>query len=299
MNLAPIALFAYNRPWHVRKTVEALQKNELSGQSELFIYADGPKNKEDQKLVNEVRQYLRSIRGFKRIEIIEQKHNSGLADAIASGVTELVGTYGKIIVLEDDLITSPYFLRYMNDALKFYKEDEQVMHIAGYMLPINSFGLPETFFYRIASCWGWGTWKRAWKHFDRDVEKVAAGFSLKQRRQFNLDGCADFWQQVKANQKGDIRTWAVFWSVAVFLNQGLCLHPAVSMVQNIGYDDSGSHCSKSDIYQTKLANHPVFLFKTDVVENEAALSRIKDFYRIIRPNLRTRIVNKLKRMYGR
>ena len=157
MNFAPIALFAYNRPWHIRKTVETLQKNELSEHSELFIYSDGPKNQEDRELVNEVRQYLHSIRGFKHIEIIEQKRNSGLADAIVSGVTEIVGTYGKTIVLEDDLVTSPYFLRYMNDALKFYKEDEQVMHIAGYMLPINSFGLPETFFYRIASCWGWGT----------------------------------------------------------------------------------------------------------------------------------------------
>ena len=164
MNYAPIVLFTYNRLLHTRKTVESLQNNELANKSNLFIFSDGPKNEKDQVIIKDIRNYLKKIKGFKKIEIIEREKNFGLANNIIDGVTKIVNEYGKIIVLEDDILTNQYFLKFMNEALEFYEKEEKVMHISGYMYPIDSKELPDTFFIKPTTCWGWATWKRAWKY---------------------------------------------------------------------------------------------------------------------------------------
>ena len=158
IHLSPIVLFVYNRPWHTKQTVEALQKNELAKESELFIYSDEAKNKDVRKSVDEVREYIGKIDGFKKVTIIKREKNWGLANSIIDGVTKTVNEYGKIIVLEDDLITSPYFLKFMNEALEFYKEEQKVWHISGWSYPINTNNIDDVFFLRVMNCWGWATW---------------------------------------------------------------------------------------------------------------------------------------------
>ena len=206
------------------------------------------------------------------------ERNLGLADSIVEGVTRLSDEYGSVIVLEDDLITSPFFLKYMNDALEFYKDQERVMQISGYMFPINTDELPETGFFRISNCWGWATWQRAWVYFNRDLELLESRFTKKMKHQLNLEGAHNFWRQVKANKSGKIRTWAIFWVTSIFLQKGLCLHPKNSMVQNIGHDESGVHCRKSNNFQTVLANQPIQVFETNIQENREMVNRIKKFY---------------------
>ena len=186
MNLAPIVLFVYNRPWHTKQTIEALQKNELAKDSELFIYSDAPKNKEAEKQVKEVRDYIKTISGFKKVTIIEREKNYGLAKNIIEGVTEIVNKYGKVIVLEDDLITSPYFLRFMNEALNFYENEEKVWHISGWNYPIDTNGLGDAFLWRLMNCWGWATWANRWKYYEKDVDKLIASFTKRDIKRFNL-----------------------------------------------------------------------------------------------------------------
>ena len=177
MELSPIALFTYNRPVHTRRTVEALQQNRLSAQSSLFIFSDGPKDEKSQIKVQEVRNYLKTIDQFKSVKIIERKNNFGLAANIINGVQEVISTFGKIIVLEDDLVTSPYFLDFMNEGLNYYQGDERVISIHGYVYPVKK-KLPEIFFLRGADCFGWATWKRGWDLFQPDgsllLKKVIA-----------------------------------------------------------------------------------------------------------------------------
>ncbi len=153
MLLAPITLFVYNRLSHTKQTINALKKNKLAEQSELIIFSDSFKNSDDKKKVNQVREYIRSIKGFKGVEIIERPDNFGLANSIIDGVTRVVNQYGKVIVLEDDLVTSSFFLEYMNNALLCYEDDPQVISIHGYNYPISD--LPEIFFIKGADCWGW------------------------------------------------------------------------------------------------------------------------------------------------
>ncbi|OPL15704.1 MAG: sugar transferase [delta proteobacterium ML8_D] len=294
MNLAPIVLFVYNRPWHTQQTVKALQKNELADLSDLFIYSDGPKDDQSQETVQKVRKYIHTIDGFKTLTVQKREKNLGLANSIISGVTEIVNKYDRIIVLEDDITTSPYFLRYMNDALNFYQDEERIMHISGYMFPVNYIGLQETFFYRVTSCWGWATWSRAWKYFKKDVKWVYQIFSKEERRAFNLDGSHNFWSQVEGNKLGKLNSWAIFWYASVFKNQGLCLHPCQSLTNNIGHDGSGIHCGNSKKFTVSPIDKPISYFETSIKEDQLALARMKSFYRRHDGNIIQRLAGSLK-----
>ena len=164
MRLAPIVLFTYNRPVHTRQTIDALLKNEYASGSDLIIFSDAPKNDAAEDGVRQTRAYLRGITGFRSIKLIERAENMGLAANIIDGVTQVVNEYGRIIVLEDDLLTSPYFLKFMNEALTMYEQVEEVISVHGYVFPIKR-KLPESFFIRGTDCLGWGTWKRGWDLF--------------------------------------------------------------------------------------------------------------------------------------
>jgi GT2 family glycosyltransferase len=297
MIFAPIALFVYNRPAHTRQTVEALLKNELAGESDLFIFSDAPKAPEAAVAVSEVREYIRSISRFKSVSIIERDINFGLAHSIIDGVTRVVSKYGRIIVMEDDLVTSPYFLTFMNDALDVYRDEEKAMHISGYMFPVSDTGLPETFFLRPASCWGWGTWDRAWKCFSKEPRKLLDEFSVQAIHRFNLDGSYNYWSQVQQNVSGVINTWAVFWYASVFKKGGLCLHPKYSMVSNIGHDGTGIHCGQSDEYAVQLASKPITYFERNLVENTLALKRTKSYFLRGNPTFFSRLTQVLRRRF--
>jgi hypothetical protein len=294
--LAPIVLFTYNRLWHTRQTVEALQKNYLAQKSQLFIYSDAQKTQVAEAKVKEVRQYLKTINGFKKVTIIERDKNWGLANSIIDGVTKIVNEYGKVIVLEDDLVTSPYFLQFMNEALTFYHNQKPVWHISGYQFPIYTDNLPETIFFRAPSSWGWATWDYAWKLFERDIEKLDKLFTKELRYQFNLEGTKKFWSHIEANKSGKMNTWAIFWYASIFLNKGLCLYPRHSLVQNIGHDGSGVHSKDPNGYQITLAKKPTEFFDTHIQEHPEFFQRIKSFFKYKKFNTMKRIVKKIFRL---
>lgn len=277
--LAPITLFVYNRLAHTRKTIEALQKNELAIESNLIIFSDGfKKSPESQASVLVVREYLKTINGFKSIKIIERSENLGLAKSIISGVTEIVNQYNKIIVLEDDLITSPYFLRYMNDALKLYENQEEVISIHAYIYPVKHF-LPETFFIKGADCWGWATWKRGWDLFEADGRKLLNELKAKKlTKEFDLNGSYPYTQMLKGQIKGLNNSWAVRWYASAFLKNKLTLYPGHSLISNSGFDDSGTHTGKTDAFYTSAYDQPIKITEIPIVEDkEARLTIIKFF----------------------
>lgn len=282
MDLAPIVLFVYNRPWHTEETLHALMQNELADQSALYIYADGPKTnatEDELKKITEVHHLIRIKKWCKEVHITEAENNKGLADSIISGVTEIVNQYGKVIVLEDDIITSRGFLKYMNDALDLYKDDENIMEVSGYMFPINSSGLPDTFFYNVNSCWGWGTWARAWKSYNGDALKLYS--DLVERNTdwelFNGFQGNAFKEQLLANVEKRLNTWAVKWHSTIFINNGKVLHPNKSLTGNIGFDGSGTNCLPNDDDIQNLANS-ITVNRLPAVGNKAALNELKKYF---------------------
>lgn len=276
-SLAPIALFVYNRPGHTRRTVSYLQKNVLAADSRLFIFSDGAKSPADEQKVSEVRDLAAQVTGFKSVKLIARYQNMGLANSIIDGVTQLVNEFGKVIVFEDDLLSSPYTLEYFNEALTRYKNEEKAMHIGAYMFPLQDKTLPETFFYRIATSWGWATWDRAWNNFEPDIDKLIAQFDSKKINEFSVGGSGNFWKQMMEFKAGKNNSWAIRWYASVFLKGGLALHPAHSLVHNIGHDGTGVHSNIENMYGVSVADKPIKQFPAEVKEDQRAHLAIRHF----------------------
>ncbi len=255
---APIVLFVYNRPLHTQQTLDALEVNQGAEHSEIHIYADGPKegaSEQELENIRKVRELIQVKRNFKNKIVHLRESNGGLADNISQGVSEMFQQFEKLIVLEDDLLSAPFFLTYMNQALQTYEKNPEVMHISGFMFPANLPSLTDTFFYNVASCWGWATWRRAWQHFNPDAQALKHEIDQKGlEKAFTYQGSRDFYQQLEQNIRGSLKTWAIKWHTSVFLRGGLCLHPRQSLVNNIGFDGTGENCpSQNPFFHPKLA----------------------------------------------
>ena len=249
---SPILLFTYNRLAHTRRCVEALLKNPLATESELFIYSDGAKDALQQESVNEVRQYIHTIRGFRQITIIERNENWGLARSIIDGVTTQVNRYGKVIVLEDDLVVAPHFLQFMNDALETYKNEPKVGHIQACDFTQDP-TLPKTFLIKWTGSWGWATWDRAWKHFNPNGKELLD--ELTQRKltyTFDFNGKYGYTRMLRRQIEGKNNSWAIRWNASLFLKGILSLNVGRSLVQNEGFDGSGTNCGGGGLYASTL-----------------------------------------------
>lgn len=285
--LAPVIVFAYDRPVHLQRTLAALAENTLAAKSSVRIYCDGPKvgsTMEQQNRLREVRSVAKGAEGFASIVVQESKENKGLARSIVDGVTNTVQEYGTVIVLEDDMVTSKYFLQFMNDALQRYVNESKVMHIAGY-LPHNMKSFDEHFFLKYMSCWGWATWKDRWVHFKDDAVHLKKEMEAKSLvHSFNLDGSAPgFFAQLEKNITGELCTWAVKWGASIYLRGGLCLFPNRSLVSNIGVDGSGTNSGKSysNTFKTEIQDVEDIVrdFPFPIVEGEPARDRFVSYYK--------------------
>lgn len=245
--MSPVVLFVYNRPWHTYNTIKYLKLNLESKYTDLIIYSDGAKdvnsNIENRK-IEAVRNIIKTINGFKSVKIVESKVNLGLAKSIISGVTETLIKFSKLIVLEDDIVTSPYFLKYMNEALSLYEKEDRVMHVTAYS-EFKYKGEMDLFFIRQSYCWGWGTWKSAWDCLITDSEKLLTYFDMNplKKEEFNLFGKYDFYDQLLKNKRGELNTWAVKWYASILKCDGLVLAPKNNLTSNIGTDGTGVNSS--------------------------------------------------------
>lgn len=251
MPLAPVILFAYNRPDHTQRTLNALAENSLAGQSELFIFLDGAKTGADEptrQAIAAVRKIADAENRFLRQTVIASESNQGLAKSVISGVTRVINEHGRAIVLEDDLISSPAFLSFMNEALERYARQEAVSCISGYVYPLSD-QLPSTYFIKGADCWGWATWKRAWDRFEQDGKKLYAELAEKKLfSDFDFFDSFPYTKMLEDQIAGKNSSWAIRWYASAFLQDMLTLYPARSFIHNIGIDGSGTHSGKHNYW---------------------------------------------------
>ena len=279
MRLAPIVLFTYNRPVHTRQTIDALLKNEYASESDLIIFSDAPKNCVAEDGVRQTRAYLRGIIGFRSIKLIERAENMGLAANIIDGVTQVVNEYGRIIVLEDDLLTSPYFLKYMNEALTMYEHADEVISVHGYVYPVKKL-LPENFFLIHTDSLGWGTWKDKWVYFNPNGEELLRQLTQKKLlRQFNFDGSYDFVKMLKRQIKGENNSWAIRWYASAFLNNKLSLYPGRSLIFHNGSDGSGTNYGGDSALDVELSDRPILLNPLAFHEDSKAKQAFIHYFR--------------------
>lgn len=302
MKLAPIVIFSYNRPEHLRQTLDALAKNDLASHSDLFIYCDGVKpTASDEQLtrISKNRQVAHAASGFKSVSVIEREKNYGLADNIVSAVTEIVTQYGRIIAFEDDIVTTRGCLTYLNDALELYKDDEQVMHISAWMYP-NKGQFPTTFFYDTPyPAGGWATWKRAWDYFNPDTADHVR-YWQDNWKEFDIEGENHLSKQLLMNYDGTLKTWFIKWYSSMHRIGGLCLYPGTAMSNNIGWDDSGETSMSLTRY---IVPHPAEyteVKRIPIKRNRKAFHYIRAWYSghwYNRRN-RVRIYNIIRSIFG-
>ena len=224
MELAPVALFVYNRPETLSKTLESLKNNKLIKKTDIYIFSDGPtSNKRDKKKVYKVRKIIKDVKNLKIKKTIFYKTNRGLKKNIIEGINYVFKNHSKIIVLEDDLLVSPYFIKYMNRSLNFIKYKKKIWHVSAWNYPIktNFKNLNDTFLWHNMNCWGWGTHKNDWNKLILDSNFFIKSFSNKQINFFNLDGNLNNWSQLTRNHQKKLNTWAIFWNATIFWNKGI------------------------------------------------------------------------------
>lgn len=293
-SLAPIVVFVYNRLDHIKLTIDSLKKNPSSTESDLIIYSDAPKSSNFSHSVNEVRKYIKEIKGFKNVAIIERKRNLGLSNSIIFGVTEVLNKYGKVIVLEDDMYLSEYFLEYMNDALNLYEDEDTVVSIHAYCYPINK-KLPETFFLKGADCWGWGTWSSGWEVFEKDGKKLLKELERNNlTKKFDFNNTYSYTEMLIDQIAGKNNSWAIRWYASAFLKNKLTLYPGRSLVYNIGNDNSGTHCISTEDFDTIVSKTPIILEKINIKENKVVFKEFERFFRSLRGNYIKLFLRKIK-----
>ncbi|WP_317043540.1 DapH/DapD/GlmU-related protein [Flavobacterium pectinovorum] len=306
--LSPIVLFTYNRPDHTKQVLDALALNEEAKNSILYVFCDGAKNEETSdnlSKINEVRNLINNEDRFKEVIIKVQDKNKGLANSIIDGVTDIVNIHDKVIVLEDDIVTSNGFLKYMNEALTFYHNNEKVMHISGFMYPHEE-KLPETFFFNVPLCWGWATWKRAWNYFDNDSLKLWQDLKYENKfKELDKFGGDYLSSQLAHNISGKLKTWFIKWHASVLLNNGYTLYPNKSLVDNIGFDNTGVHNKQTTQFQNLTLAEQINIGPIDFNENQDAERVVKMFYnKLLNPvsvqkniKLKTRLKYKIRRLF--
>ena len=305
MELAPIVLFVYNRPALTLSTLQHLSENKEAAESTLYVYCDGPKENatpEQLALVKEAREIVRSRQWCKQVITLEAVKNKGLATSVIDGVTEVIGKHGKVIVLEDDLAVSPYFLRYMNDGLTKYEQEEKMIAIHGYLYPIEMPAgyKPSTFMIHDPGCLGWGTWSRAWNKFEPDTDKVIAAIKKKGlKAEFDFWGGYPFFRMLHQHKHGKVSSWAVRWRATAYLNDMLTLYPVKSLVRHDGNVAAATHhftdndYTYTEIYREKIPVEDIPVSNSLPIEKKFGIF----LRRYAGMTIRAKITNRLRKLW--
>jgi hypothetical protein len=303
-SFAPVLFFGFNRPDHTQKTLQALSENLFAKETDLIAYLDGPKNSENERECREVeRTVLKFKSKFKSLTLIRKTRNLGLANSIIEGVSHAFLSHESVIVLEDDLVTSRYFLKFMNIGLSNYRENQEVGSIHGYLYPGIQVS-ENPFFLKGADCWGWATWSNRWKFFEPDGKVLLSKLeSRKLDFEFDLDGAYPFTQMLRDQIAGKNNSWAIRWHASAFLNSLITLYPGIPLVANIGFDGSGTHTGQSTIYEVALSQTEPSYRKIPTLVSYETRENLKVFFsnayfngRPIRTSLRIRILLFLRKL---
>lgn len=302
MKLAPIAVFAYNRPLILLETLEALTANKESIESVLYVFCDGAKvgaSDKEIQLINEVRAVVKQKQWCKEVIVYESEINHGLSKAIIGGVNQILDKHDRIIVLEDDLVVSPFFLNYMNTALDLYKENESVISIVGYNYPLTfSEDFPETYFLKNADCLGWGTWKRGWNLFEKDARVLLNQIeNMNAKKEFDFDNQYPYIKMLKKVAEGTVNSWAIRWYASGFVNNLVTLFPKKSLVRHIGHIGSNVKADNSDVFGWEISMEKVTYFEKNT--DEIPSNRLKLSKHFRKYNRRRLTLSSIKYAYKR
>lgn len=303
--LSPIVLFVYNRPWHTQKTIEALLKNEMIEDSILYIFADGPKDDADKtslQKIADVRSIIHKIKGPKQIIITERDTNMGLDTSIINGVSKVMAEHHKCIVLEDDIVTQPLFLRFMNDCLNKYQNNRKVWMIGGYNIRIKFpwWFHSDVYFVHRCNSWGWGMWEDRWEEIDWSVSDYHQFLNDEKQKKIFCRCGEDMLPMLIDQMTHAVPAWDIRFDYTLMKNNGLVLRPTKTLVINYGLDGSGIHCGIEDNIAAASEINNSRNYTIQLPSNAYCYSIIeKSFRRYFSPKEKHRITKNIKRRLKR
>ena len=281
MTLAPVVIFAYNRLTHLQRCIKSLHDNLEFLDSPVFIFLDGPKDEVDKTKQISIKIYLESLNLNSRSKLIYRNKNYGLSNSVIIGLNEIFQDFDRVIIVEDDLEVSPYFLKFMNEALNYYQQlgDVGSIHGFSYELRVN---MNANYFLRGGDCWGWGTWKDRWYLFEKDAGKLIPIFrnNPKLKKEFDLGGSYPFFKMLERQSLGLVDSWAIRWHASLFIANKLTLYPYKSLVKNLGFDGSGTHLSGNFKSNPELSIDPIVLDDIPVKESKLASRYLGEYLRV-------------------
>ena len=256
MNYAPVAFFCYARLDTAQQTIAALKANMGAGDTELYAFSDAARSAQDAPAVAAVRMWLHGLEaegGFKAVHVVERPVNFGLNKNITSGISEVLSHSGRVIVVEDDIVTSPFFLQYMNNALEEYEDKKEVMMAGGH----TQLNIPEkgdVYFSPHAQIWGWATWADRWQYFRQYQSRAEAleGMSEAEIDALQYNGTFPILKGLDKPQP----MWDICWNVEVHKRHGFCLTPTRTLVHNAGLD-GGTNYNKWMKYFGHYIEYPL------------------------------------------
>ena len=266
MALAPIIFFVFNRPHHTQRALASLAKAALASESDLYIVCDGPRTEQDLPLIQQTRDVVDRAQGFKSVNVIKSEVNRGLANSVIGGVTGIITGSRRAIVVEDDLVVSPYFLKFLNEGLERYQDEARVFSVSAYHHPPSLVPIPNDYSYDAYanprnSSWGWATWADRWDRVDWEVRNYRSFIDDPLKvAEFNRGG-EDLTPMLRMQMTGDIDSWSIRFSYAHYQHRAVSMVATRSYVENIGLDGSGTHSSATDDYHNDLSlapEHPRF-----------------------------------------
>ena len=278
-NYAPVAIFCYKRLDHLKHCVNSLLNNNEINNSEVYFFCDNSKSEEDSEAVTKVREFVKSIKHPKKNIILRNK-NFGLQKNLVSGISEVLENHNTVIVVEDDLILSKNFLRYMNDSLKNFKDSNDVVSIHGYCYPDIKIQ-DNYFFLKGADCWGWATWKEKWSLYESNAMKLLVKLLLSPHKiyDFNFSIYGPYLKMLINTCMGNNNSWAIKWYTSAFLEGKLTLYPKHSFVFNSGLDNSGDHCNNTSNYDTNISEDYIQVENINIMENSEARKEFNKFFK--------------------
>ena len=296
----PVALFSYNRFSTLKKTLECLKRNYLADQTDIFIFSDGPKDLEDYSSILEIRNYIKKIEGFKKIILIEREINLGLSKNIISGIDHVLEKNNSVIVLEDDILTSKYFLKFMNDALTTYENFDNVCQVSGYSYLekySKKYELDETYFIKGGDCMAWGTWKTSWDLFTEDAQNLYDQIKQKKLdKSFNRNNSYNYLKMLKARASEKNQSWAICWYAINFLKNKYTFYPLRTFAKHIGNDKNATNYipSNKDGLNVNLNDKKLKVSKISVLEKLNTKLAYEEFLKDLRGNYFERLKCYLK-----
>lgn len=316
MNLAPVIVFNYNRPDHSLQTWDALSRNQYAAETELYLYCDGSKeNASDEmrqriaELHAQAKQYAvdaQKAGKFKSVHVVCAEKNKGLANSIIGGVSDVIAKHGRVIVLEDDLLTSPYFLKYMNTALDKYESYPAVFSISANRPPVNKMAIPADYEYDVfvslrSFSTGWATWKEKWERIDWSLYYLDDFLKHPQQIKSFHHGGDDLTNMLLLQRDHKIDSWAIRYSFQHFFHHAVAILPCVPYVDNIGFDGSGIHSGTDETdFRNNLAAAPENPRMPDVIyEDERIINTFANYYSNAKFPLWQRAVNYCYRKIGK